>query len=261
MRLILDFQAADNRVQVIQDGSIRKLLFIWDKATACREQGAINVEDLTEHIYDFSLLGMYSLLFVPNPQRILVLGLGAGVIPREMRRLFPDTHIDIIEIDETIRDVAKNYFFFEEDDKMKVHFGDAFVISKEMEEPYDIICADAFNPSHIPFHLMSVEFIRELHRLSSDRSVVAANCSSYHPSLSGYINTYREVFGDKIYRLDGLKNHYSSTLYICKGEVEVFDRSSMPKDYPELNPYDIWEIDSELTDEIKNTKIFTLTGI
>jgi len=225
-------------MQVVQEGTIRSL---FSGTGFYSEQSAINVEDLREHMYDYSLLAMRGLDFIPEPSRILVVGLGGGIIPRELRHSLPDAEIDIIEIDEHVIDVAKDFFFFEEDDKMKVHHGDAFIIVQEMKEQYDFIVVDAFLGNYTPFPLMSVEFLECLYKLSSDKSILTLNCSRMHPSFNSQINTFRSVYGDGIHQLNGERNDISTTLYVTKGD---FSRPAKV----------------EITEEIENAKIFTLTN-
>lgn len=224
-------------IRVIQEQGRRTLL---SGTGFSSEQSSINVEDLREHVYDYSLLAMRGLEFI-KPSKILVIGLGGGIVPREMRYALPEAEIDVIEIDETIINVAKEYFFFEEDDKMTIHKGDAFVITQEMEGLYDLIVVDAFLGNYTPFPLMSAEFIGGLSDIASDNAVLSVNCCCGHPSFDSQINTYRSVFGDNICRRDGERNALSTTLYVGKGDVEFPDTI-------------------EVTEEIENAKIFTLSN-
>ena len=209
-----------HKIQIVQDQKIRTLL---SGTGFCQEQGAIDIEDLHKHIFDYSLLAMRGLEFIHCPQRILVIGLGGGIIPRELRHTLPNSEIDIIEIDSDIIDIAKEYFFFEEDDKMKIHKGDAFIITKEMQEmgeTYDLIVVDAFMENYTPFPLMSVEFIQRLYDITSENAILTVNSSVYHPSFSSQVKTYRSVFGDGIYSLNGDRNELSTTIYVTKGNLE-----------------------------------------
>jgi len=187
------------------------------------------------------MLAIRGLSFVPNPSRILIIGLGGGVVPREARFLYPEAIIDIIEIDEKIIDVAKKYFFFEEDENMKVHKGDAFIITQEMKYKYDFIMVDAFLTNYIPFPLMSSEFIEIISKLVTDDSVISVNCCSCHPSFNSHLNTYYSVFGDNIYRVDGHRNPNCTALYVCKGKTLIPSKM-------------------DITEEIGKAKIMKLYG-
>ena len=53
---------------------------------------------------------MASVLFVPEPKTILVIGLGGGTLPMAFHRLFNQTTIHAVEIDTAVVKVAKKYF-------------------------------------------------------------------------------------------------------------------------------------------------------
>jgi len=191
-------------------------------------------------MFDYSILAIRGLSFVPCPSRILIIGLGGGVVPREARQIYPDSILDIIEIDEKIIDVAKEYFFFKEDDKMKVHKGDAFIITQEMKEPYDFIMVDAFLTNYIPFPLMSLDFIKIISELVTDNSIISVNCCNIHPSFNSHVKTYYSLFGVNIYRVDGHRNPYCTSLYVCKGKTLIPSKIN-------------------ITEEIEKEKIMTLS--
>ena len=134
METIYQIKTPYHQISVTQEGAIRKLI---SGHGMCRVQSGIDVRDLRVHFFDYSLLSMYSLLFLPSPSNILVVGLGGGVIPRELSHYCPDVKVDIIEIDSNIVKVANDFFFFEETDNVKVHIGDAFNVIKELPSRYD----------------------------------------------------------------------------------------------------------------------------
>ena len=129
MKILSQLITKYHRIQVVQEGAIRSLL---SGVGFAREQGAIDVDDLQRHIFNYSELAMQGLEYMPAPERILIVGLGAAIVRREMRRVLPDAEIDILEVDEYIINNAKEFFFFKEDDKMKVHLGDPFVLANEI---------------------------------------------------------------------------------------------------------------------------------
>jgi len=242
-----------NQIKVVEEDSIRKLLF---GPGMSQEQSAIDLYEPNIHVFDYSFLAMHSLLFVHRPSRILVTGLGGGVIPQYLSRYFPDVSIDIIEIDPEVVNVAKEFFSFQETDKIKVHIGDAFQVVSQLEEKYDIVILDAFQNQYVPFHLMSIEFFKMVNTITKVPGVVVANMCNGHPSFFSQINTFRSVMGGDIYRLNGFKNHYCSMLYAPKGHVNLLDGGNMNCHFLMLCPFK-----QEMTDEIKTSQIFSLSGI
>uniref|UniRef100_A0A1D1Y6U2 Methyltransferase-like protein 13 n=1 Tax=Anthurium amnicola TaxID=1678845 RepID=A0A1D1Y6U2_9ARAE len=56
--------------------------------------------------------------------RTIVVGLGAGLLPMCLRGCLPFLDIEVVELDPVILDLAKSYFGFTEDEKLKVHIAD-----------------------------------------------------------------------------------------------------------------------------------------
>ncbi|CAK9212256.1 unnamed protein product [Sphagnum troendelagicum] len=56
--------------------------------------------------------------------RALVVGLGAGLLPMFLHNHLPIDHIQVVELDGVIGDVAKRQFGFVENDRMQLHVGD-----------------------------------------------------------------------------------------------------------------------------------------
>lgn len=187
-----------NTIFVYQRGPIMTLRF--GRRAAVPIQTQVDLDDLREHMLEYTELAFCGLLYTPEPKRILVLGLGGGVIPREMRYYFPEAQIDVAEIDEAIPPLARQYFGFQEDEKLKVHIEDGRIFIKKqlrLDEPpqYDIIVLDAFNGDYIPFHLMTREFLEEVNGVLSPDGVVVANVFSSNLLFDSEYATFLDAFG------------------------------------------------------------------
>jgi spermidine synthase len=90
---------------------------------------------------------MLSLMFIPNPKRILLIGLGAGSLVRYLSTMLPDCRIDAVDHSQEIIDLARSYFKLPETDNVTVHCRDGvtFLENRDDREPYDIILLDAFD--------------------------------------------------------------------------------------------------------------------
>ena len=61
------------------------------------------------------------------PKRILIIGLGIGILPRVFNQIIlKDSHIDVVEIDERIYDIAQKYFFLKKSPRLNVFIGDGY---------------------------------------------------------------------------------------------------------------------------------------
>ena len=149
-------------------------------------------------VFDYAKMTLSALLLKPDPERILIIGLGGGTLPMALRDILPSAVIDTVEIDEAVVRVAKRFFDFAEDDQNRVYVQDARVFGKRAAlrgEQYDLIILDAFDGEYIPEHLMTVEFLSEMRGLLSDDGVLVANTFASSKLYDYESATYAEAFG------------------------------------------------------------------
>ena len=152
-----------------------------------------------ELVFPYAKMVLSSLLVQDNPQRILIVGLGGGTLPEVYHALFPQAEIISSEIDEAVVRVAREYFDFEENDRVKVDVSDARVYIKRAglrSEKFDLVILDAFNGEYIPEHLMTKEFLEEVRALLPENGMVVANTFSTSRLFDAESVTYEQVFGE-----------------------------------------------------------------
>lgn len=133
------------------------------------------------------------------PRRVLVVGLGGGSMPMFVHRHFPLTYIDVVEIDPAVVEVARHFFGFSEDPRMKAHVADGrHFIEQAPQARYDVIILDAFSSAEVPMHLATVEFLQAVRRALAPDGVVVSNLWSrlYNRHYDSMVRTYQEVFAD-----------------------------------------------------------------
>ncbi len=142
--------------------------------------------------------GVFAALIAnPKAQRVLVIGLGGGVIPSAMRRIAPSMQIDVVELDPAVVDVAKKYFGYREDPLMHTIIGDGRVfVRRQLREGahYDLIIIDAFERVYVPEHMITQEFIGEVKSLLAPGGMIASNTFSRGPLAPYEAATYQSVF-------------------------------------------------------------------
>ena len=72
----------------------------------------------------YARVALAGLALCEEPRRILVVGLGGGTLPMFLRTHYPAATIDVAEIDPDVVDVAKKFFGFIDDERMRAHVGD-----------------------------------------------------------------------------------------------------------------------------------------
>lgn len=163
-----------------------------------------NPNELASHYTPF-----YDLAFHYNSaaQNILMLGGGAYCVPRHLLATRPHVHIDVVELDPEITQVAREYFFLEDHPKLTIHHEEARAFLNEKsalagEKPsYDAIFGDVFDTHYaIPRPMTTVECFTHINALLKPGGIFIMNVIG---SLDG---EQRDVFHG-VYA--GIKNVFS----------------------------------------------------
>lgn len=145
----------------------------------------------------YARVALAGLALCEEPGRILVVGLGGGTLPMFLRTHYPAATIDVAEIDPDVVDVARKFFGFVEDERMRAHVGDGRqFIERARQADYDIIFLDAFGARDVPKHLTTREFLQITRRALKPDGVVVSNVwrPASNPLYDSMARTYQEAF-------------------------------------------------------------------
>ena len=184
-------------INVVQTGDRRCLVFNVHRGD--RNQTCVNMANRDKLVFTYTKMSFAGLLLTPSPKKILIAGLGGGTLPLAFNDLFPDAQIDVIEVDQAVVNVAKQFFSFAENANMSVAVNDARVFVKRagiLGEKYDYIILDAFGGDYIPEHLLTQEFLEEVKQIMTDDAVLVANTFSTSRFYDHESVTYQHVFGE-----------------------------------------------------------------
>ena len=194
-KIIFEKNSVYQYIQVVEDPA-KKERYVRNQRRDV-SQGAISLNEPGKLIFEYARMGFISMAFLDRePNDALFVGLGAGSMPKYFSRHYPDANIDVAEIDPDMVSVAQKYFYFTEHAKMKVHVEDGRIFIKKSKKKYDVIVLDAYQNDYIPFHLTTVEFLKEVRKRLKDGGVVVANIMSPFGNkfFDSMIMTYKEVF-------------------------------------------------------------------
>jgi spermidine synthase len=169
MNILYEKDSLYHHIIVTDDGDLRTLRF--DRL----RQSALDLKDPYRMVFHYTQYLHLALAFHDNPQRALFIGLGGGSAPRRFHRDYPHLVIDVAELDPEVVSVAKRYFMFQEDDRMKVQATDGRIFLQKTPQRYDMIVLDAYYADAIPFHLTTREFLTELKAKLSPTGIVVSN--------------------------------------------------------------------------------------
>ena len=146
-------------IVVVEDNAIRCMKF---GRNAGGRQTCQSMSDPDQMVFDYTKMMLAALYLNPNPQRILVIGLGGGTLPRALQKILPAARIDAVEIDAAVVRVAYKYFGFVPGPRTEIFEEDGRVFAKRMGKQgirYDLVMLDAFDHEYIPEHMLTREFL------------------------------------------------------------------------------------------------------
>ena len=167
---VYEAQSIYGRVRVVDESERHLRWLLSDSSTI----GAI---DLRTGEPEFPYLYILEALprFHPQGRSALLIGLGAGLLPKLLARYGIET--DSIEIDPEVARAARDYFGFNQTGRLIL--GDARYEVRRLKKKYDFIIHDCFSRGVVPAHLLSVEMLEDLRSLLNDGGVLALNFYGY----------------------------------------------------------------------------------
>jgi len=177
------------------------------------QQSCFSLSNPDTILFECNKMMLGALYLRPNPRRVLMIGLGGGILASAVSRILPDAEIDVVEIDPAIVRVAKDYFHFQPGPKVRVTVKDGRVFVKralDKGEKYDLILLDAFGEVYIPTHLMTAQFLNEVKEILAPDGVLAANTYCVGGRYDNESVTYESVYGTFF----NLKKYWNNTRVI-----------------------------------------------
>jgi spermidine synthase len=186
-------------VIVTEENGLRTLSF--EKGGA--RQSVVKPGDPNHLELPYAPVAFTGLALCREPRRGLVVGLGGGTLPMFLRRHYPEATIDAVDIDPEVVFVAREFFGFREDSRMRGIVADGRKFIENTRQPYDVIFLDAFGTNSVPPALTTQEFLRSVRQAVRPDGVVVGNIwnRQSNPLYDSMVRTYQEVFDD-LYILD-----------------------------------------------------------
>lgn len=150
--------------------------------------GLMMVNEKDEFIYHDMIVHV-PMATNPAIKRVLVIGGGDGGTVRELCRYQSIEHIDMVEIDKMVVDVAREYLDFTacalDDKRVNLFYEDGIAFVKGKKASYDLILVDSTDPIGPGEGLFTNEFYRDCYdALTEEGILVNQNESPYYDQFS-----------------------------------------------------------------------------
>ena len=137
-------------------------------------QSGVATDDNPDLLFDYNQR-FRELIDGIKPHSILLIGGGGMALPLAIHQDYPDISFDIVEIDGGLVDLAKKYFEFQENNRLKVHVAHGREFLEKTDKTYDMIIVDAFVHTDVPRSLQTVEAAQTFAARLNKNGVFAMN--------------------------------------------------------------------------------------
>ena len=119
------------------------------------------------------------LLFKDQPENVLMVGVGGGLLSKYLLYQFPDCQIKAIEFRQAIVKIARRFFALPLDPRIKVKIGDGAAYikqqSQQMSEQHDLIMIDAFDHEGMAATMQGINLFTACKELLTDDGLLVVN--------------------------------------------------------------------------------------
>ena len=134
-------------------------------------QTILDLENPEYDLWDWSRFFPTTLSIYPEGSDVLLLGLGGGTLVKQFNRL--NFNVDVVELDQRIKEIAINYFFL--DPATNIVVDDARHYINTCSKKYDIVTIDLFLNETPPVHVLTLECFTKIRELLNPGGMVMMN--------------------------------------------------------------------------------------
>lgn len=192
-----------SRIRVRSQAGVRTLSFVRDNGVEAT-QSMVNINRPYELLEPYSRYMFLSYLFQPQPEQVLIIGLGGGAMVQFLKHYDPQVRVDVVEIDRAVVKIADDYFDCRAGGNVNVITADGITYLETTETKYDVIYLDAFlKPTSdtdlvgAPLRMKTQEFYRLLQSQLRPEGVAVFNLNLHMTTdadLAALHNAFERVY-------------------------------------------------------------------
>lgn len=163
-------------------------------------QSGMFLDEPNELLFQYTKLFDLAETLYPDFKKTLMIGAGAYSYPKHFLETYKNASMDVVEIDSGLTELAKQYFGFKENPRVKIFHEDGRTFLNNSQSKYNVVWNDAFlSYLNIPFQLTTKEVVQKMYDALNLKGVVMTNLISPVSGkalgfLSAEYATYKKVF-------------------------------------------------------------------
>ena len=161
-------------IQVLEIPAIAKRSLLIDGVIQGGETNGLSAYAFTEY------QNFLSYRFHPRAKNALLLGLGAGILAKQLVRR--GVEVTAVELEPRIGEVARQYFDLP--DSVRLFYEDARTYLNRSQEQYDIVFLDVFAAENTPWYMMTTEAIERIKKRLHPDGILVINTLAWVVGVS-----------------------------------------------------------------------------
>ncbi len=210
-KILYESESAFHTIKIVEN-EIGKFLHYKDTYQA----GYINTPSYKGNL---PYINYFLIPYLMNPkiEKILLIGLGTGIIVNQFEKLFKNLKkIDVVDIEENILHIAQCYFNFTPTNKFNFTLQDGIVFLNNTKNKYDLIIVDVASNEGIDSRFCTEDYLQAIKKRLKKDGIFVSNMPSSADILNpknsftlNLINSYKKQFQN----IDLYKGNMSDKIY------------------------------------------------
>jgi spermidine synthase len=178
---------------IIDDGETRQLWLGLDLV-----QSSMRLDDPYALDFAYTRKMMAFLLFAPEPEHVLMVGLGGGSLAKFCHRHLPRTRMTVVEVSEDVI-AMRGEFAVPDDDRIAIVQADAAAYLPAAEADTDVLLLDGFDASGIAPTFLNRSFYQAARRRLRAGGVLVANLAGPKACWGDHYTMLKRVFEGRVH--------------------------------------------------------------
>ena len=183
-------------VKVIDDGNHRRLSFGADDFQSCMVKEA-PLQLQFDYLRAMALATLLQSSTHPNatsPNKVLLLGLGAGSLARFLHAYFPAMQVSVVELRQLVITVASRFFELPDSPRLEVIQDNATDFLAYDNNHYAIVMSDIYTEEGVDHAQLSVGYINACKARLKPNGWLVLNCWYEHKGRAPLAQALRQAF-------------------------------------------------------------------
>ena len=169
-------------------------------------QSRMRLDDPYALVASYTRQMMSFLLFNPEPEHILMIGLGGGSLPKFCYLHLPHAQISVVEIDARVIAMRDSFCVPANDARFRVIHDDGARYVARLNHSIDVILIDAFDEAGVAPSLASSDFYADVWQRLDAGGVLVMNLLGSPRSYARHLDRVKKVFGSQVLLVTVTKN-------------------------------------------------------